>query len=324
MPCTKTITLVDLHPRSSDFRDDVLEGLRADPKALAPKYFYDKRGSELFERITELDEYYPTRTEIGILEKQAEHIADLLGENCLLIEYGSGASLKIRILLDALEGGHRYVAIDISREHLIESVERLADEYPRLDAYAVCADYTQPFELPAEALQDAGRRAIFFPGSTIGNFSPSEAARFLRLTADEVGPGGSLLIGVDLKKDRHILEAAYDDEQGVTAEFNLNLLRRTNRELGADFDLAEFRHRAIYNEVEGRVEMHLESLRDQQVRIGEERFRFRQGETIHTENSYKFSVREFQDLASRCGFEPLEVWTDDQGLFSLHYMRSSV
>lgn len=322
MQCVKTITFVDLHPELSDFRDDVLSGLRAAPKALPPKYFYDKRGSELFERITQLADYYPTRTEIGILEQRAEHIAELLGEDCLLVEYGSGASRKVRILLDALNGDDRYVAIDISRQHLVESAELLAEEYPALDVYAVCADYTQPFELPAAALEGAGRRAVFFPGSTIGNFDRPEAADFLRLTAAEVGSGGLLLIGVDLKKDKRLLERAYDDSEGVTAAFNLNLLRRINRELDADFDLDGFAHRAVYDESRGRVEMYLESLRDQCVRIGEERIPFARGETIHTENSHKFSVEEFQDLARACGFEPLEVWTDQAELFSVHYMRA--
>ncbi len=322
MSAAKTIAFLDLHPRLSDFRHDVVAGLTADPKTLPPKYFYDKRGSELFEDITRLPEYYPTRTEIGILESRAPRIAELLGDDCLLIEYGSGASRKIRILLNALRGRGRYVAIDISGQHLIESVEQLSEEYPALDVHAVCADYTQPFDLPADALAGARKRAVFFPGSTIGNFSPADAAGFLRLTAGQVGPGGSLLIGVDLKKDRRILEAAYDDAQGVTAEFNLNLLRRINRELGGDFDLRAFAHRAVYNEAEGRVEMHLVSLREQCVRIAERRFPFRAGETIHTENSYKFSVEEFQTLAASCGFEPLEAWTDRNRLFSLHYMRA--
>jgi dimethylhistidine N-methyltransferase len=319
-----TVSFTDLHPAPSDLCAEALQGLRATPKRLHPKFFYDQRGSKLFERITQTPEYYPTRTEVGLLEARADEIVERLGPEPLLIEFGSGSSRKVRILLAALGGEPaRYVALDISRKHLIASAEALAEDYPNLEIHAVCADYTQPVSLPDSALAGAGRRVAFFPGSTIGNFSPAEAQAFLRATAEMVGRGGAMLIGVDLKKDQHILNAAYNDAAGLTAEFNRNLLRRLNRELGADFNPAAFRHRAFYNEHAGRIEMHLESLRDQCVRLAGERIPFRAGETIHTENSYKFSVEEFQDVARRCGFRPLQAWTDPCKRFSLHWLEAA-
>jgi dimethylhistidine N-methyltransferase len=320
---TKQITFKDLHPALGDLRAEVLRGLKAPHKALPPKLFYDLKGSELFEQITGLPEYYPTRTEIGILEDRATEIAELMGEDCVLIEYGSGASRKIRILLDALGGNDRYVAIDISKEYLVESTCRLVDLYPRLDAYAVCADYSQPLELPAEALDGAGSRVVFFPGSTIGNFAPADALEFLRTTARQLGQGGSLLIGVDLKKDAAVLDAAYNDAEGVTAAFNLNLLSRLNRELNAEFDIATFAHRAFYNAAEGRIEMHLVSQCAQSVCVSGDVIRFAEGESIHTENSHKFTVDEFQALAAKAGFQSDHVWTDDERLFSVHFMSVS-
>lgn len=316
------LDFIDNHPPTGDFRADVLAGLAARPKRLAPKYFYDKRGSELFDRITGLPEYYPTRTEIGILRRNADEIAKVAGESPLLVEYGSGSSQKIRILLDALSGHDvRYVAIDISREHLLESTEALAEELPQVAVYAVCADYSKPYPLPAEALEGAGRRVAFFPGSTIGNFLPGEALAFLRNTAETLGAGGALLIGADLHKDPAILEAAYDDGQGVTAQFNLNLLNRINRELDADFDLDRFEHRALYDAEAHRIEMHLVSGERQQVRIGEASFGFETGESIHTENSHKFTIDGFRELARSAGFEPGAVWTDADALFSLHWLE---
>lgn len=317
------IVFRDHHPRAGDLFEEVLAGLRQEQKQLSPKYFYDKRGSELFEKICELDEYYPTRTEISILEKNSGEIAELLGEDCLLIEYGSGSSRKVRILLDALEGRLTYVAIDISKQHLIESAAELAESYPDLEIIAVCADYTTPFPLPETARNRTGNKVVFFPGSTIGNFSPDQALEFLRTTARQVGEGGSMLIGADLKKDKKILEAAYNDSEQITAAFNLNLLARLNRELGANFDLSGFRHHAAYNEARGRVEMHLVSLRPQVVEFDGARIHFRRGESIHTENSYKFSIEEFQQMAGACGFEPRRVWTDPRNLFSLHYLTAA-
>ena len=320
---TSTISFVDLHPAPADLRSEALQGLRSDPKQLPPKFFYDQHGSELFEQITRTAEYYPTRTEIALLEQNADEIVRRFGPNPLLIEYGSGSSRKIRVLLDALEGqSARYLALDISKQQLLASAETLADEYPNLEVHAVCADYTQPVELPAAALEGAGRHVVFFPGSTIGNFPPPDAEEFLRTAAGMVGSGGAMLIGVDLKKDKAMLDAAYNDSDGVTEAFNLNLLRRLNRELGADFDLAGFRHQAYYDERQGRIEMHLESLRDQDVQIAGERIRFVAGETIHTESSYKYSVDEFQALAKRCGFDAERVWTDPARRFSLHWLEA--
>ena len=322
MPTYKTEAVVffDHHPAVTDFRHEVLTGLGSKPKSLSPKFFYDKRGSELFDRICELDEYYPTRTETRILEENAGEIAALCGEDCELIEYGSGSSRKIRILLDALAGDVTYVAIDISREHLLESATELAERYTELEVIAVCADYTQPFPLPRPGRSRTGNRVVFFPGSTIGNFNPGQAAEFLSTTARQLGRGGSMLIGVDLKKDERILHAAYNDSQGVTAAFNLNLLTRINREIGADFDPSAFHHCAFYNRAEGRIEMHLVSRREQTVVVDGESIPFSGGESIHTENSYKFSIDEFQDLAGNCGFVPVHVWTDSANLFSLHYL----
>ena len=316
----RSVDFFDLHPEPGDLRAEVLAGLRRMPKSLPPKLFYDQTGSKLFEKITALPEYYPTRAEIATLEACAPEIARLAGDGCVLIEYGSGSSRKIRILLDALNGRCQYVAIDISRQQLIESTARLAAEYPAIDAIAVCADYTRPFELPAETRPAAGRRIVFFPGSTIGNFTPTEAKEFLTNTAGQIGPNGGLLIGVDLKKDPATLEAAYNDSQGVTAQFNRNLLAHINRIVGADFEPASFRHCAFYNESAGRIEMHLVSLRDQLVTVAGERIPFRQAESIHTENSYKFSIEEFQQLGRDSGFRPERAWTDAGNLFSVHYM----
>ena len=317
---TEDVVFVDHHPRTADFRREVLEGLGASPKRLSPKFFYDKRGSELFERICELEEYYLTRTETAILDSHSEEIAGLLGAGCLLIEYGSGSSRKIRILLDALAGDLSYVAIDISREHLLAAAADLAEAREGLEVIAVCADYSKPFPLPTPQRSGSGKRVVFFPGSTIGNFSPREALDFLRTTAKQLGPGGSMLIGVDLKKKEKILHAAYNDSEGVTAAFNLNLLTRINRELGADFDLSAFEHRAVYNAAEDRVEMHLVSRKTQSVDVDGTAIRFFQGETIHTENSYKFSVEQFRDLAEDGGFKHARTWTDPDNLFSLHYL----
>ena len=320
MPGSDGIEFHDHYPRVDDFREEVVRGLGGRPKQIPPKFFYDKRGSELFDRITELDEYYPTRTELSILEDRASEIASLLGHNCLLIEYGSGSSRKVGLLLDALEGDLTYVAIDISRDHLLEACRRLSETYPKLEVIAVCADYSKPFPLPASKRGEPKNKVVFFPGSTIGNFSPGQAVSFLRNTARQLGPGGSLLIGVDLKKDEDILHAAYNDAERVTAAFNLNLLERINEELDADFDLSAFRHRAFYNRERGRVEMHLISLKPQTVRLNGASVRFDEGESIHTENSYKFSIKEFQQLAVGAGFQPTKVWTDPLSLFSLHYL----
>lgn len=310
----------DLAPESDDFLSEVMKGLRAQPKTLPCKFFYDETGSKLFDQICELPEYYPTRTEIALLERIGPEIADRVGPHAHIVEYGCGSVKKIRPLLDALVEPAAYVAVDISREHLIASAELLAEDYPDLDVHAVCADFTKPFDVKAPVHYSDARRVGFFPGSTIGNFQPEDARRFLANAATFLGVGGAMIIGIDLKKDVGVLDAAYNDSQGVTAAFNLNLLDRINQELGADFDLAKFRHKAHYNEEAGRMEMHLYSMADQSVRINGSSVAFADGESIHTENSHKYSVEEFQAMARHVGFEPDHVWTDDRRLFSIHYL----
>jgi len=304
-------------PSPQTLADAVLEGFAHRPRGLPPKFFYDERGSRLFDAICELPEYYPTRTEMGILESCAGEIAALVGDGCTLIEPGSGATRKIRLLLEVLRPRH-FVGVDISREFLHESVQRLAHDYPWLAAHAVCADFTDEIDLPE--LADAGRRLLFFPGSTIGNFHPREALAQLQRWRRLVQPDGGLLIGVDLKKDPRILHAAYNDSQGVTAAFNLNLLERIRTELGATLDVDGFAHRAFYNAGLGRIEMHLVSRRPQTIYVHGHRFVFRAGETIHTENSYKYSIEQFRTLARQAGLQPLRVWCDAEQLFSVHYL----
>jgi dimethylhistidine N-methyltransferase len=308
----------DLHPPATDMREEVLAGLSRKPRTLSPKFFYDRRGSELFEAITETPEYYPTRTELALLEHHGEEMAALLGRACLLVELGSGSSRKIRLLLDALQPA-AYMPVDISRDFLLDAANELAADFPQVQVHATCADYSQGLELPW-APQELSR-AAFFPGSSIGNFEPAQAQRLLHHVAQALGAGGHLLIGVDLQKPAQILERAYNDTQGLTAEFNLNLLRRINRELGADFDLDAFCHHAFYNAAAGRVEMHLISRARQQVHIGKQRIDFYRGDGIHTENSYKYTIEGFQRLAEAAGFAPLRVWTDEQNLFSVHCLR---
>lgn len=313
-----SIRFFDYRPTPADVRAEVLEGLGRSAKRLSPKLFYDQRGSQLFDAITELPEYYPTRTEIGILREYGSEMADLLGRDNVLIELGSGSSLKIQTLLAALQPSV-YMPVDISKEHLLESAHALAERFPGLSIRAACADYSAPFRLPLEL--DWTDLAAFFPGSSIGNFDPDEARLLLGRVASLLGTGGRLLIGVDLPKDPAILNAAYDDAQGVTAAFNLNLLSRINRELEADFDLDAFSHRAFFNTERSRVEMHLVSRIEQQVEVAGVRFGFRAGETIHTENSYKYGIDAFHRLAGDAGFVAEQVWTDEQGLFSVHCLR---
>ena len=303
------------------FRDDVLRGLSIPQKAIPPKYFYDAYGSTLFEKICELPEYYPTRTEMAIMQDNIVAIADALGPRCELIEFGSGASLKTCILLVHLQPPV-YVPIDISESALRAATQTLAARYPWLNIGAVCGDFTRPIDLPDFGAVAIRRKVAFFPGSTIGNFTPPEALAFLRLTRLMVGKGGGLLIGVDTKKAKPILDAAYDDSQGVTAAFNLNLLTRINRELGGDFRLDQFRHRGYDNEMLGRIEMHLESLCAQTVHVQDQAFSLRSGETIHTENSYKYTVDEFRSMARSTGFRPDKVWVDEKRMFSVHAMAA--
>ena len=309
---------VDLAPAADEFLRDVLAGLGRPQKAIPCKYFYDEEGSRLFEAITELKEYYPTRTEVAILKEHVADMAELLGPHCLLIEFGSGNSTKTEVLLNLLVDPAGYVPIEISREHLLESVSRVRAAHPDLEILPVVADYTGEIELP-ESKVPAERRVAFFPGSTIGNFGPGDATDFLKMKAELVGPGGGLLIGVDLRKDPATLERAYDDVTGVTAAFNRNLLVRANRELNADFRPEAFEHRAVWNEEAGRVEMYLVSLGDQKVRVGEKEFAFEDGETIWTESSYKYTSEEFRRLAELAGFRQECVWTDADELFSVQY-----
>ena len=312
----------DLAPGEENFRDAVFAGLQRTPKSLPCKFFYDERGSELFVQICEVPEYYLTRTEIAILEEFTGDIARQIGPHCRLIEFGSGASVKVRILLAALDRPAAYIPVDISREHLREAAAQLAADFPGLPVVAVCADYTRPFQLPALS-GPAGKRVGFFPGSTIGNFEPDAVVRFLRNCAELLGPKGEMLIGADLKKDPAILDAAYNDRAGVNATFNLNLLERINRELGGDIDVDCFEHVAFYNAARGRMELYLKSLADQNATIAGRRFRFDAGELIHTENSYKYAVDELHALARRAGFVPVHTWTDRDELFSVHYLRQA-
>ncbi len=310
----------DLEPETGDFLSEVLNGLRASPKTLPCKFFYDEKGSKLFDRICELPEYYPTRTETALLEEIGGEVADCIGPHAQIIEYGCGSVRKIRPVVDALDRPAAYVAVDISKEHLLAASSMLATDYPDLEIHAICADFVQPFPVsPPSAYPDA-RRVGFFPGSTLGNFTKDEARALLASAADLFGPGGGMLIGIDLKKDVAILKAAYDDAAGVTAAFNMNLLDRINRELGANFDLDQFEHHVVYNDEIGRIEMHLRSLRDQTVTIDGNAYAFRAGETIHTENSHKYDIEQFQDMARDAGFEPERVWTDADNLFSVHFL----
>ena len=306
-------------PEGDSFLDDVLTGLARPQKTLPPKYFYDARGCELFEQICTLPEYYPTRTELAIMREHAGAMAKFLGPDCQLIEFGSGSSTKTRILIEQMQPP-LYVPIDIAGEAIRAAAAGLAQTFPWLNINGVCADYTRPLTLPAFVGVPIRRKAVYFPGSTIGNFTPNEAIEFLKLARRMAGPGGALLIGVDLKKDKQALAAAYDDAAGVTAAFNLNLLARMNRELGGDFQLRRFRHKAFYDAAMGRIEMHIESLAAQFVHVGGARFHFNAGETIHTEISCKYGVAEFQALAQRAGFAPAQTWIDAANLFSVHAM----
>ena len=322
MPSADTgpITFHDHAAEEESFLDAVLEGLSRAEKAVPCRFLYDERGSALFDEICELAEYYPTRTETAILQACAPEVARRAGPAAQLIELGSGSSIKVRILLDAFEAPAAYVAVDVSREHLKRAAARLAADFPGLEVVAVCADYGAPFPLPE--LGGGGRRVAFFPGSTIGNLEPEAALAFLRLWARRLGPDAAMLVGVDLKKDPGLLHAAYDDCEGVTAAFSLNLLARANRELAADFDLGGFRHEARYDQGKGRIEIHLRSLKDQSVRLGGQGFAFARGERMHVEHSYKYGIEQFQVLALEAGFEPAAVFTDDARLFSVHYLTT--
>jgi dimethylhistidine N-methyltransferase len=324
MTATKKLaSFIDLAPVSNDFLSEVQAGLVSSPKTLPCKYFYDEQGSDLFQQICALPEYYPTRTEIGLLNDCAAEIASHVGANCRLIEYGTGSSEKMRIVLNALDQPEDFIAVDISGEHLRHVTESLAQDLPNINVHAICADFTKSFELPKAANASGGKAVAFFPGSSIGNFNHAQAIDFLSNLARTIGAGGGLVIGVDLKKDEKILNTAYDDSAGVTAAFNKNVLAHINRELQGSFDLESFNHLAFYNSDLGRIEMHLVSNRDQTVIIGEKTFQFQQGERIHTENSYKYHVTEFQELAAKAGFNVVDVWTDTDQLFSVHYFEAA-
>ena len=305
---------------ASDFASDMARALSSNPRSISPKYFYDALGSQLFDRICELPEYYPTRTELDILRMHTGEIASQMGPHAEIVEFGAGSCAKVRLLLDAMDRPARYLPIDISGEHLAASAAQLRMQYPALDVQPVVADYTRRLLLPAQP-RGAGQRVGFFPGSTIGNFTPQEALHFLEVTG-QVLRGGALLLGADLVKDPAVLHAAYNDGEGVTAQFNLNLLARTNRELGADFVLDQFAHSAFYNAPLRRIEMHLVSRSRQQVTLAGHSYVFEEGETLHTENSYKFTLDGLRAMAVRAGFRPGPVWTDPQRMFSLHWLHA--
>ncbi len=308
----------DLKPQTADARQEVLAGLRAEEKYVSPKFFYDEQGSLLFEQITQLPEYYLTRTEMRLFDDYASDIADAIGHGGCIVEYGSGSNRKIRKLLQNVEPD-AYAPVDISTDHLQANARALHRDHPGLNVYAVCADYSQPLELP-RALAGYDKTA-FFPGSSIGNFEPTAAETFLGNVRTTLGKHGSMLVGVDRKKDSRVLEAAYNDNQGVTAAFNKNLLTHINDELNADFDVAAFEHRAEYDPDDGCIRMYLISQRDQRVRVGDAEFEFAQGERLHTESSYKYDPAQFSELSARAGFRMREMWSDANELFAVFLLQ---
>ena len=297
------------------FRADVLEGLAQRQKTLPARWLYDQRGSELFEDITGLDEYYLTRTETAILRRYAGEMATLLGDGVALLEYGAGAAIKTEILLDALSAPRMYAPVDIAADFLAQTMSRIRDRFPVLPTRPIIADFTADFDIPADIPRKP--RAAFFPGSTIGNLEPGDAAALLRRMRRHIGEGGRAIIGVDLRKDVETLIAAYDDKRGVTAEFDLNILRRINRELGGGFSVRAFAHEARWNERESAIEMHLVSLRPQVVWVAGRSFGFAEGETIHTESCRKFEVAGFSDAVQSCGWRVEKIWTDPARLFAI-------
>ena len=315
---TGELEVLDLEPAASDFLAEAIAGLSASPPTLPSKFFYDERGSDLFQQICELPEYYITRTERLILERHASEMADSIGGNAEIVGFGTGAGIKTRMLLERLQNPIAYVPVDISKQRLIDSAEALQKDIPALEVLPVCADYLQPLRLPTPS-RHPDHIAVYFPGSTIGNLEPPVARDFLIRVCRLCGHSGGLIIGVDLQKPREILEAAYNDSAGVTAQFNLNLLVRANRELGANFDLAAWRHRAIYNEREGRIEMHLISQRDQEVGIAGHTFFFRPNDKIITEYSYKHTREGFAALSASAGFRLSRTWTDSRQFFAVFH-----
>jgi dimethylhistidine N-methyltransferase len=313
--------LTDFEPDTQSFLEDLVDGLSKPQKSLPSKYFYDQRGSQLFDQICELEEYYPTRTELAIMQNHSGDMARVIGPECLLVEYGSGSSIKTRLLLDNLETPVAYMPLDISRDHLESSAETLNRSYPDIEVLPICADFTRPFDLP-DPTTDAQRRVVYFPGSTLGNFTPESSELLLRQVAQVCGNNGGLLLGLDLHKDTETLERAYNDASGVTAQFNLNILARANRELDSNFNLPEFDHVAFYNTRDGRIEMHLRSRSRQTVSIDDLRFHFDENETICTEYSHKFCLDDFRNLAARAGLIMKKVWTDDRHWFGVVWLTT--
>lgn len=320
-PSQVRVQLRDHHPAHEPLVADVLKGLQDSPKRISPMYFYDTLGSELFDRICELKEYYPTRTEIRILEQHGNDIARCIGDDALLVEFGSGSSLKTRLLLDRLPSLAAYVPVDISRSHLMNAAHAISESYPHLEVMPVCADFTRPFLLPTPR-KPASRIVVFFPGSTIGNFDPTAALNLLRVMRRVAGPTGGLVVGTDLVKDANVLVRAYDDAERVTAAFNLNVLRRFNSEMGANFELGQFRHRAVWNEEASRIEMHLVSQRQQTVALAGETIELEAGEAIVTEHCHKYTVAGFATQAARAGWKANAHWLDDRGYFSVNYLEA--
>jgi len=318
MNALSTVYFYDQGLDSGDFTDEILAGLNKPQKMLSPKFFYDEKGSELFTKITRQPEYYPTRTETQLLRDHASEISELIGEDFLLIEYGSGSSEKIRILLDSLRPS-LYAPLDISRDYLAQAAEALGREYPWLEVHATCVDFTNEFELPFKSEK---KHVSFFPGSSIGNFERVEAAAFLSRIRSLVGADGGLLIGVDMKKNMNVLNQAYNDKSGVTADFNLNILEHINREYGSDFNLRGFKHEASYDVLQGCIQMFLVSTCDQSVSVAGHNFQFSNGEKIHTENSHKYTVDEVLEMAVGAGFSKGKTWLDEDDLFGVFYLYS--
>ena len=312
-------TLPALHQsKNSSEVVEIIDGLQKPEKMISPKYFYDERGSQLFDEITHLPEYYPTETELGIMRSNVEEIAQLIGKQASLIEFGSGSSRKTPVLLEHLHDLAVYVPVDISEDHLLESAEKLRRSFPGLEILPVVADFTRPFQLPEPAIMPL-RNIVYFPGSTIGNFTHDDALALLRVMHQEAGANGALLIGVDLQKDPAIIERAYNDSAGVTAEFNLNILRHLNRDYSSNFDLDTFSHDARYNAEKGRIEIRLVNSEDQVVSIGDTDIEILQGEAILTEYSHKYTLEGFARMAAEAGFVVEKVWTDAEELFSVQY-----
>ncbi len=303
-------------------RNEIITGLRQEEKTISPKYFYDERGSQLFDEITRLPEYYLTNTELAIMQDNIDEMVSLIGQQASLIEFGSGSSYKTRILLEHLDELAAYVPVDVSEEHLLASASEIRAEFPHVDVLPVVADFTHEFDLPTPQVMPI-RNIVYFPGSTIGNFEREDAIDLLRVMHHEAGEGGALLIGVDLQKDPEIIEAAYNDSAGVTAEFNTNILRHLNNQYDADFDVDAFTHDAQYDEEEGRVVLRLISEKDQTASVGEENFHFDEGESILTEYSHKYTLKDFASMAEAVGFEVAHVWTDADDLFSVQFLTRS-